>query len=151
LLAEFFKELYSNTHHLSPLAYLYWGLHGKGSLVPWIWTAFTFNVVAFVIFLIPGTRKNFTTLNLGCVLIIIGIWIEKGMGLIIPGFIPSPLGEVWEYAPTMLEVLIAIGIWAIGLLILTLILKIIIPIETGEFTAEGPVGTSEFGHGRAHA
>jgi Ni/Fe-hydrogenase subunit HybB-like protein len=151
LLAEFFKELYSNTHHLSPLVYLYAGLHGKGSLVPWIWTAFTFNVIAFVIFLIPGTRKNFTTLNLGCVLIIIGIWIEKGMGLIIPGFIPAPLGEVWEYAPTMLEVLIAIGIWAIGLLILTLILKIIIPIETGEFTAEGSVETSGFGSGRVHA
>ncbi|MBI5247895.1 MAG: polysulfide reductase NrfD [Desulfomonile tiedjei] len=151
LFAEFFKELYSNTHHLSPLKYLYLGLHGKGNLIPWIWTAFAFNVVAFVIFLIPATRKNFATLNLGCVLIIIGIWIEKGMGLIIPGFIPAPLGEVWEYMPTTLEVLIAIGIWAIGLLILTLILKIIIPIETGEFTAAGTVANSELRHGQIAA
>ncbi len=132
--AEFFKELYSDTHHLSPLKYLYVGMDGKGRLVPWIWTAFAFNVTAFIIFLIPFTRKSFLTLNLGCILIIIGIWIEKGMGLIIPGFIPAPLGEVWEYVPTTLEILVSIGIWAIGLLILTINLKIVIPIETGEFT-----------------
>lgn|GEM_PF-7520 len=137
LAAEFFKELYSDTHHLSPLEYLYLGLHGKGRLVPWIWTAFAFNVIAFVIFLIPQTRKNFATLNLGCVLIIVGIWIEKGMGLIIPGFIPAPLGEVWEYVPTTIEVLVSMGIWSIGLLILTAILKVIIPIELGEFTRKG--------------
>jgi len=132
--AEFFKELYSDTHHLSPLKYLYLGLHGKGMLIPWIWTAFMFNIVAFVIFLIPATRRTFFTLNLGCVLVITGIWIEKGMGLIIPGFIPAPLGEVWEYLPTTLEILVSAGIWAIGLFILTMILKVIIPIETGELT-----------------
>ena len=137
--AEFFKELYSDTHHLAPLRYLYLGLHGKGVLVPWVWTALIFNIVAFVIFLIPATRKSFVTLNLGCVLIIVGIWIEKGMGLIIPGFIPSPLGEVWEFIPTTIEILVSMGIWAIGLLILTLILKIIIPIETGDFTKSGRV------------
>ncbi len=90
--AEFYKELYSNTHHLSPLEYLYVGLHEKGMFVPWIWTALVFNVLAFMIFIIPATRKNFVTLNIGCALIIIGIWIEKGIGLIVPGFIPSPLG-----------------------------------------------------------
>ncbi len=137
--AEFFKELYSDTHHLSPLKYLYMGMDGKGVLVPWIWTAFAFNITAFIIFLIPYTRKKFLTLNLGCVLIIIGIWIEKGMGLIIPGFIPSPLGEVWEYIPTTLEIMVTLGIWAIGLLILTINLKIVLPIETGEFTKNSHV------------
>ncbi len=139
LAAEFFKELYSDTHHLAPLEYLYVGLHGKGTYVPWIWTAFACNVVAFMIFLIPYTRKTFVTLNLGCALIIIGIWIEKGIGLIIPGFVPAPLGEVWEYVPTGLEILVSLGIWAIGMLILTMILKIMIPIETGELTRENQV------------
>ncbi|MBM4328231.1 MAG: polysulfide reductase [Deltaproteobacteria bacterium] len=136
LLAEFFKELYSDTHHLSPLKYLYVGLHGKNMFVTWIWTALVFNVIAFIIFLIPRTRKSLVTLNLGCVLIILGIWIEKGIGLIVPGFIPAPLGEVWEYLPTTIEALVTAGIWAIGLLIFTLLLKVIIPIETGEFTRE---------------
>jgi molybdopterin-containing oxidoreductase family membrane subunit len=132
--AEFFKELYSDTHHLSPLRYLYVGLHGKGMFVPWIWVAFSFNVIAFILFLIPATRKSFATLNLGCVLIIIGIWIEKGIGLIVPGFIPAPLGEVWEYLPTNTEILVTLGVWAIGFLVLTSLLKIIIPIEMGELT-----------------
>ena len=135
--AEFFKELYSDTHHLSPLKYLYSGLHGKGALVPWIRAASCFNVVAFLIFLIPATRKNFKTLNLGCVLIIVGIWIEKGMGLIVPGFIPAPLGEVWEYSPSAIEILVALGIWSFGLLVFTMILKIIIPIDTETFTKQG--------------
>ena len=137
--AEFFKELYSDTHHLSPMEYLYVGLQGKGRLVPWIWTAFAFNVTAFVIFLVPYTRKRFITLNIGCILIITGIWIEKGMGLIIPGFIPAPLGEVWEYSPSSIEILVAMGIWSIGALVLTFLLKIIIPIELGEFTRSSNV------------
>jgi len=137
--AEFFKELYSDTHHLSPMEYLYVGLQGKGRLVPWIWTAFAFNVTAFVIFLVPYTRKRFITLNIGCILIITGIWIEKGMGLIIPGFIPAPLGEVWEYSPSLIEILVAMGIWSIGALVLTFLLKIIIPIELGEFTKSSNV------------
>jgi len=95
-------------------------------------------VAAFIIFLVPWTRKTFATLNLGCVLIIIGIWIEKGIGLIVPGFIPAPLGEVWEYAPTTLEIIVTIGIWSIGLFFLTLALRIILPIETGEFTKHTP-------------
>lgn len=143
--AEFFKELYSDTHHLSPLKYLYAGMEGKGRLVPWIWTAFAFNVTAFLIFLIPWTRKHFATLNLGCVLIVVGIWIEKGMGLIIPGFIPAPLGEVWEYAPTTLEIIVSLGIWAIGLLVLTINLKVILPIETGELTRYSIDGSAVVG------
>jgi len=134
--AELFKELYSDTHHLSPLLYLYSGLHGKNALVPWMWTALVFNVVAFLIFLVPTSRKNFKTLNIGCLLMIVGIWIEKGLGLVVPGFIPSPLGEVWEYAPTITEILVMLGIWGVGILVFTLLLKIIIPIETGEFTAD---------------
>jgi len=137
--AELFKELYSDTHHLSPLKYLYTGLHGKDALVPWMWTALVFNVTAFLIFLWPTTRKNFKTLNLGCLLMIAGIWIEKGLGLVVPGFIPAPLGEVWEYAPTITEILVMLGIWGLGILIFTLLLKIIIPIETGEFTVDSQV------------
>jgi molybdopterin-containing oxidoreductase family membrane subunit len=149
--AEFFKELYSNTHHLSPLTYLYSGLHGKGNLVPWVRTALCFNIIAFLLFLIPKTRKNFVTLNIGCALIIMGIWIEKGMGLIIPGFIPSPLGEVWEYVPTTLEILVTLGIWSIGLLILTSLLKVIIPIEMGEIRAKGVQTETGAAHAEAHA
>ncbi len=133
LIAELFKEYYGGTVHLAPMQFLFEGLHGHNDLVPIIWTAVVFNVTAFLLFLNPKTRENFLTLNLGCVLTFIGVWIEKGPGLIVPGFVPSPLGEIWSYWPTLPEVLITLGIWAIGLMIYTLLLKVAIPIEVGEF------------------
>ena len=134
LASELYKEYYSNTVHIESFKYLFQGLHGHNQLVPWIWTAMAMNVTAFFLFLIPSTRKRFKTLNLGCLLIIIGVWIEKGPGLIIPGFVPDPLGEIYDYMPNLLELMVSFGIWATGLLIFTLLMKVAIPIQTGQFT-----------------
>ena len=135
--AEVFKELYTDSWHKAPIVYLFVGLHGHTGLVKWIWTAIAFNFLAFLLFLIPATKKNFVTLNLACILIVIGVWLEKGLGFIVPGFIPSPLGEIWEYWPRMPEIMISVGVWGLGLLIYTLSLKIAIPIETGEMRVLG--------------
>lgn len=130
--AEVFKELYTDTWHKAPLIYMFVGLHGHTGVVNWIWTALAFNILGFLLFLIPVTKKNFVSFNLACVLIVVGVWIEKGLGFIVPGFIPTPLGEIWEYAPQMPEIMITVGVWGIGLLFYTLAVKIAIPIETGE-------------------
>jgi molybdopterin-containing oxidoreductase family membrane subunit len=132
LAAEFFKEFYSGSIHLAPMKYLYFGLHGHNALVPWMWAAMFFNVTAFFLFLSPKTRENFLTLNIACVLIIVGVYIEKGMGLSIPGFVPGTLGEIYEYTPTFLEKAITVGVWATGAMIYTLLMKFAIPIYTGE-------------------
>ncbi len=134
--AEAFKEFYSGGVDSYSIQYLYFGLHGKTSLVPWMWAASLFNVTAFFLFLFPKTRENFTTLNIGCALIIMGVYVEKGMGLIVPGFIPDTLGEIYEYSPTTAEIIITMGIWAIGALIYTLLLKFAIPIYTGKLRFE---------------
>ena len=131
LMAEVFKEYYSDTLHFAPMIYLFLGLHGHANLVPWIWTAMALNIAGFLLFLIPRTRKNFLTLNIGCVLIFIGIWIEKGMGLIIPGFIPDALGEIYEYMPSRYEVFVAIGIWSFGAMVYTLLSRVLIAVDTG--------------------
>ena len=136
--AEFFKEFYSGSVHLAPMQYLYFGLHGHSNLVVWMWGAFIFNLTAFFIFLRPKTRENFVTLNLACVLIIIGVYIEKGMGLIVPGFIPGVLGEIYEYGPSSLEKSVALGIWAMGALFFTLFLKFALPVFTGELRFRAP-------------
>ncbi len=99
--------------------YLYSGLHGHTALVPFAWTALVCSVVAFLLFLVPATRKNFVTLNLGCLLIYAGVYIEKGMALVIPGMTPDTLGEIYEYTPTLNEVRIGAGIFAIGFLVFT--------------------------------
>ncbi|RPI99870.1 MAG: polysulfide reductase, partial [Deltaproteobacteria bacterium] len=134
LTAELFKEYYSHTVHIESFKYLFEGLHGHDQLVPWIWTAMAMNVTAFFLFLVPSTRKRLSTLNLGCLLIIVGVWIEKGPGFVIPGFVPDPLGEIYDYMPNFVELMVSFGIWATGLLIFTLLMKVAIPIETEEFT-----------------
>ena len=134
LTAEIYKEYYSDTVHIASFKYLFEGLHGHKQLVPWIWGAMTMNVIAFIIFLIPATRKRLTTLNLGCLFIIIGVWIEKGPGFVIPGFVPDPLGEIHEYLPNLVELMVSFGIWAVGFLIFTLLMKVAIPIASGEFS-----------------
>jgi Ni/Fe-hydrogenase subunit HybB-like protein len=134
LSAEIYKEYYSDTIHIAPFKYLFQGLHGHNQLVPWIWAAMAMNVIAFFLFLIPGARKRLNTLNLGCLLMIVGVWIEKGPGFVIPGFVPDPLGEIYVYLPNLLELMVSFGIWAVGLFIFTLLMKVAIPIETGKFS-----------------
>jgi molybdopterin-containing oxidoreductase family membrane subunit len=115
---------------MAPIKYLYFGLHGKTGLVPWMWTALLFNGAAFIIFLIPKLRHNALTLNIGAGLIIVGVYIEKGMGLVVPGFIPSPLGEIYQYWPALSEVVISIGIWATGAFLFTLMAKLAITVHS---------------------
>jgi molybdopterin-containing oxidoreductase family membrane subunit len=134
LTAEIYKEYYSDTVHIASFKYLFEGLHGHNQLVPWIWAAMAMNVTAFFLFLVPSTRKRLTTLNLGCLLIIAGVWIEKGPGFVIPGFVPDPLGEIYTYIPNLLELVVSFGIWAAGFLIFTLLMKVAIPIASGEFS-----------------
>ena len=132
LLNELFKEFYTDNLHASAAQYLYFGLHGHTGLVPWIWTAVGCNLVALTLLMLPVSR-SLRWLDVACVLAIVGVWIEKGMGLVVPGQIPSPLGEIIEYSPTLDEALISFGIWAFGILCYTVLLRVAIPILQGQF------------------
>jgi molybdopterin-containing oxidoreductase family membrane subunit len=133
LVNEIFKEFYSRTSHVASSQYLLLGLHGYHALVPWIWTAIGFNLIAMFLLVLPVSR-SLKYLNIACVLAIVGIWIEKGMGLVVPGFIPSPLGEMIEYLPTVNETLVCLGIWAFGILCYTIFLRMAIPILQGRLS-----------------
>jgi len=133
LLNEVFKEFYSGNLHVVSSKYLFVGLHGHHALVPWIWTAIGFNLIAMVLLVLPLSR-SLKWLNLTCVLSIAGIWIEKGMGLVIPGFIPTPLGQIVEYSPSLNETLVCLGIWAAGLLAYTIFLRMAVPILQGRLS-----------------
>ncbi|MFH1756171.1 MAG: sulfate reduction electron transfer complex DsrMKJOP subunit DsrP [Candidatus Latescibacterota bacterium] len=130
VLVELFTALYSNMpHHLHSFEYLFVGLDGKNALVPWMWTSAIINVTAVILLMFPRVRKKEAMLAVICVGVIIAIWIEKGMGLVVTGFIPSPLGKITEYMPTGLEVLVAVGVYGIGFLVLTLLYKIVVAVR----------------------
>lgn len=131
--AEAFKEFYSDTEHLLYTKYWYAGLDGHRTLVPYAWSAVLLNIAAFALFIVPGARRNRITLNIGCLATYAGVYIEKGMGLIIPGLTPDALGEIYEYYPTLTELRVAAGVFALGFLVFTLMLKVAVPISLGEF------------------
>ncbi|MBD3258176.1 menaquinol oxidoreductase [candidate division GN15 bacterium] len=127
---EFFTALYSDIpHHVAHFEYLFLGLDGNMTYVPWMWTSMIFAVVALVLLIMPKTRKNETTLAVSCVLLFIGLWIDKGLGLLVAGFVPSPLGTVPDYAPTFPEIMISVGIYGLGLLIVTGLYKIALSVR----------------------
>src|SRR5579872_3871651 len=130
--AEAFKEYYSGTEHLLYTRYWFEGIDGHHTLVPFAWTAVSLNVLALILFINPRTRMNWITLNIGCFATYAGCYIEKGMGLIIPGLTPDTLGEIYEYYPSLTEVRVAAGVFAIGFLVFTLMLKVAVPIVLGD-------------------
>jgi len=134
---EVFKEVYSDTHHLKHLRYLFVGLDGKTTLVPWAWTSVVTGIVAFVLFLVPRFRTNIVLLNLGCVLIFLSVFIEKGIGLVVPGYTPSVMGEIYEYEPTWVELLVSVGIFGVGALLFTLMVRVAVAVANGDFRMGG--------------
>lgn len=131
LISELFKEFYRITHHSLSAEYLYFGMDGKASLTPYIWLSVVMVVVATGILTIHRLREQPRLLNFACVLLFTGILVEKGLGTIIPGFIPEPWGRIDEYFPTWVELLVTLGIWAMGAFVFTFLAKVAIPIELG--------------------
>ncbi|HET8541258.1 MAG TPA: NrfD/PsrC family molybdoenzyme membrane anchor subunit [Anaeromyxobacter sp.] len=151
--AELFKEFYSSTEHVLYTQYLWVGIGEHRALVPYAWLSLAFSFAAFVLFLMPRTRRNYVTLNLGCLLIWAGVYIEKGMGLIIPGMTPDTLGQIYEYQPSATEWGTAAAVFGTGFLVFTLLVKIAVPILVGSFRAPAraveeapPVSATVAGH-----
>ena len=122
---EVFVVYYSNIPgHLAHMQYLLFGYHGYHALVPWMWTGITLMILGAVFLVIPQLRNNKTLLPFTCAMIFIGAWIDKGLGMISGGFVPSPLHHVTEYAPSGKEIIITLAVYATGFLILTILFKL---------------------------
>lgn len=132
LLSDLVFEFYFPTHHSLSAEYLFFGIGEHNALVPWIRSAIVLNVVATVTLTVHPLRRNARFLMPACAILFLAIWVEKGIGLVIPGFIPSPLGEIVEYTPTLVELAITVGIWALGMFVLTVLVRVALPIELGQ-------------------
>ncbi|MEN8246052.1 MAG: sulfate reduction electron transfer complex DsrMKJOP subunit DsrP [Thermodesulfobacteriota bacterium] len=129
-LCEVFTAFYSNIpSHMDHIKYLFFGLHGHASLVPFMWTAYSLMLIAIILLVNPITRKNEGVLAFACVATFIGTWIDKGLGMISGGFVPNPMHHVNEYAPSIPEIAITLGVYGIGALILTVLYKMGISVK----------------------
>lgn len=130
LLMELFTAFYSGIHeHALHFQFLYVGLDGNYSLVPWMWTSIILAAISLVLLIVKKYRENEKILLFACIAVFLSIWIDKGLGLIVAGFTPSPLGKVVPYWPTFTEIMISIGIWALGMLIITALYKIALSVR----------------------
>jgi [DsrC]-trisulfide reductase subunit P len=129
-LLELFTAFYSQIPgHMHPFVYLFSGLEGHAKLVPWMWTAACFAVLSLLLLIVPASRRNENTLILACLSVFICTWIDKGLGLVIGGFIPNPFEKVFEYWPTLPEMVISVGIWGTGILVITVLYKITVSVK----------------------
>ena len=129
-LLEVFTAFYSQIPgHMESIVYLFSGLEGHDKLVPWMWTAAFFGILSLALLIPPAARRKEAVLTVACISIFIATWIDKGLGLVVGGFIPDPFNKVFEYWPTIPEVLISVGIWAIGLFVLTVLYKIAVSVK----------------------
>jgi len=134
---EFFTAFYSNIPgHMHPFHYLYVGIDGHNKLVPLMWLSSILALVALAILVFPNLRRNESVLAFACVALFSSLWIDKGFGLIIGGFVPNMFEGITEYWPTVLETLITLGVWAIGFLLLTVLYKVAIAVREDDTAVE---------------
>jgi len=130
---EFFTAFYSNVPgHKATLEYLFWGIGEYGNLVPFMRACIVIGFAGIFILLVPPIRRKPLWLAIGCACVFLATWIDKGVGLVIGGFIPSPLEVITEYHPTFPEITIATAIWAVGGLVLTILYKVAISVREEE-------------------
>jgi len=135
-IAELFKEFYSDTEHIIYWKYLLLGVAKNREIALYSWASIFMGITAFLLFLIPSTRKNFLTLNIGAVLIYFSVYFEKGVTLIVPGFTPDVLGQFYFYTPSETEIRTAVMIFSAGAMLFAFLTKIAIAILFEGFSFE---------------
>ncbi|MGC8604956.1 MAG: sulfate reduction electron transfer complex DsrMKJOP subunit DsrP [Desulfomonilaceae bacterium] len=131
VLCELFTVFYSRVpEDMNHFNYLFLGLHGHDGLVPWMWSSTVLAIISLILLINPKTRNNPGTLAIGCACVFLSLWIEKGITLVLNGFIPSPLETITQYHPTGPEIAIVIGVWALGFLILSILYKVALTVKT---------------------
>ncbi|HIW76829.1 MULTISPECIES: sulfate reduction electron transfer complex DsrMKJOP subunit DsrP [Gordonibacter] len=127
---EIFTAFYSNIpSHMASLEYLFFGLDGSGQLVPFMWTAVVLAFVGLFLLLVPKLRRNHKTLIVGLVAVFFACWIDKGLGLILAGFVPNSFEQVVDYIPNLNEILVIVGVYGIGFLVLTVLYKVAVNVH----------------------
>ena len=132
VIVELFTAFYSQIPgHMEPHLFLFAGLEGQTLVARWMAVAVVLALVSLILLIVPATRRSEPLLAAACVGTFVALWIEKGLGLVVTGFVPTPLERIPVYAPTAPEIAITVGVWALGLLLITLFYKIFLSVRRG--------------------
>lgn len=127
---ELFTAFYSNIPgHMHSIVYLFSGIHGHEQWVPFMWTAAVLAILSLALLLPPKLRDNHNLLPWSLIILVLATWIDKGIGLLVGGFTPNMFDGVTEYVPSITEIAIGLGIYAIGAIIVTVLWKIAIDVK----------------------
>ncbi|MGC9196738.1 MAG: sulfate reduction electron transfer complex DsrMKJOP subunit DsrP [Syntrophobacteraceae bacterium] len=130
VILEIFTAFYSNIpSHMETLKYMFVGVDGKTALVPFMWMFVILAIAGVALLFHPNIRKNEKILIAACCCVFFSMYLDKGVGLIIGGFIPNMYGQIHQYAPTIPELMITIGIWSTGFFVLTILYKIAVSVK----------------------
>ncbi|MBU0754862.1 MAG: polysulfide reductase NrfD [Planctomycetes bacterium] len=130
MLLEVFTAIYSGIpEHAHHFEYLFLGLGGHNKLVPWMWLSQIFAVIAIILLVVPRFRHNENKLFWACIFVFAAIWIDKGLGMVVAGFVPNPMEHITEYWPTLRELLISMGIYSLGILVITVLFKVALTVR----------------------
>lgn len=132
--AEVFTSLYGGAAHGAPMRFLLFGAHGNPGVRAYVWVGIALSLISTAVLLSPLRRRPWV-FEAMCVLVVVAVWIEKGMALIVPGFVPTPLGEIADYVPSVVETFVSLGVWCMGLILFTVLLRLGVRIETGQLRA----------------
>ena len=136
-LLEVFTAFYSQVPgHMHPMVALFAGHDGHSFWInSWMWTAVTLGILSFLLLAFPATRDNETLLPYTLFILVVATWIDKGLGMLFAGFTPNPFEEFTIYAPSFPEIMIGLGIYAVGALVVSVLWKIALDVkkEAGTF------------------
>lgn len=128
---ELFTAFYSGIPgHAHPIVFIFNGHEGLSVwLNGWMWFAVVLAFVSIFLLAIPKFRNNMKILPWALIMLVIASWIDKGLGLLIGGFSPSPYETYEVYTPSFWEVSVGLGIFAVGALVITLLWKIALEMK----------------------
>jgi len=129
-LLEIFTAFYSSIPgHMEPIVYLFAGAHGQSQWAPFMCTAAVLALLSLLLLIPPAFRDNHKLLPFSLFILVVATWIDKGIGLLVGGFTPNPFEQINEYVPSIPELTIAVGIYAIGALVLTVLWKVALSVK----------------------
>ena len=134
VICEVFVGYYSQVPgHMHAVQYLYLGLthHGEtyNNLVPFMQFSNFIGISGIAVLFYSRKAKHDGILALACSMIFLALWIDKGLGLVLGGFVPTPLEHIVEYYPTLIELGVVAGVWATGAFVLTLLYKLVVTVK----------------------